>query len=129
MDSIDIDVHKNNSQACKLGAYRLAHRCSDEQRHVRAHQVEAYLGLVPREFSSAERQRKGSITKAGNGRVERENFLGRSRGPLHRERLRPIEPPYAPARRPHHCMSANRRMKNIAEIPWLLPPSCQEPTM
>lgn len=34
-----------------------------------AHQVEAYLGLVPREFSSGERQRKGPITKTGNGRV------------------------------------------------------------
>lgn len=64
MDSIGIDLHKNNSQvcilteegyaarsrrvktdrrdartlaeACKLGAYRPAHRCSDQQRHVRA---------------------------------------------------------------------------------------------
>lgn len=41
----------------------------DVDRFESAHQVEAYLGLVPREFSSAERQRKGSITKAGNGRL------------------------------------------------------------
>ena len=34
-----------------------------------AHQVEAYLGLVPREFSSAERQCRGRITKAGNSRA------------------------------------------------------------
>jgi transposase len=34
-----------------------------------AHQVESYLGLVPREMSSGEMQRKGSITKAGDGRV------------------------------------------------------------
>jgi len=33
-----------------------------------AHQVEAYLGLVPREMSSGERQHKGRITKSGNGR-------------------------------------------------------------
>ncbi len=34
-----------------------------------AHQVEAYLGLVPREFSSGEKQRRGGITKTGNGRT------------------------------------------------------------
>jgi transposase len=34
-----------------------------------AHQVEAYLGLVPREWSSSEIQRRGHITKAGHGRM------------------------------------------------------------
>jgi hypothetical protein len=34
-----------------------------------AHQLESYLGLVPREWSSSETQRKGSITKAGNTRM------------------------------------------------------------
>lgn len=34
-----------------------------------AHQVEAYLGLVPCEWSSSEVQRRGRITKAGNGRM------------------------------------------------------------
>jgi transposase len=34
-----------------------------------AHQVEAYLGLVPREWSSSEVQRRGRITKAGNARM------------------------------------------------------------
>ena len=34
-----------------------------------AHQVEAYLGLVPREWSSSEVQRRGHITKAGNSRL------------------------------------------------------------
>jgi len=34
-----------------------------------AHQVEAYLGLVPRELSSGEKQRRGRITKTGNGRT------------------------------------------------------------
>ena len=33
------------------------------------HQVEAYLGLVPSEKSSGERQHKGRITKAGNSRA------------------------------------------------------------
>ncbi len=32
-----------------------------------AHQVESYVGLVPSENSSSSRQRRGSITKAGNG--------------------------------------------------------------
>jgi transposase len=34
-----------------------------------AHQVEAYLGLVPREWSSSEAQRRGRITKAGDSRM------------------------------------------------------------
>ncbi len=38
-------------------------RCRD------AHQVMAYLGLVPSERSSGERQQRGRITKAGSPRV------------------------------------------------------------
>lgn len=41
----------------------------DAQRFRRAHEVEAYLGLVPQEWSSGETQRRGRITKAGSGRV------------------------------------------------------------
>jgi transposase len=41
----------------------------DAQRFRRAHQVEAYVGLVPREWSSGESPRRGRITKAGAGRV------------------------------------------------------------
>ena len=37
----------------------------------RAHAVEAYLGLVPRELSSGDRQRRGRITKAGHPRLRR----------------------------------------------------------
>ena len=39
------------------------------ERFGNAHQLESYLGLVPREWSSSEIQRKGRITKAGNARV------------------------------------------------------------
>jgi transposase len=39
------------------------------QRFRGAHQVEAYLGLVPREKSSGEKQPKGRITKSGNNRT------------------------------------------------------------
>lgn len=41
----------------------------DVSRFQGAHQVESYLGLVPQEWSSSETQRRGHITKAGNGRV------------------------------------------------------------
>ena len=34
-----------------------------------AHQVEAYLGLVPGEHSSGERKQRGRITKAGSARA------------------------------------------------------------
>ncbi len=41
----------------------------DITRFASAHQLEAYLGLVPRELSSGEQRRLGPITKAGNRRV------------------------------------------------------------
>lgn len=41
----------------------------DVGRFRRAHEVEAYLGLVPREFSSGETQRRGPITTAGSRRT------------------------------------------------------------
>ena len=34
-----------------------------------AHQVEAYLGLTPSEYSSGEQQRRGRISKTGNARM------------------------------------------------------------
>ena len=41
----------------------------DAKRFEGAHQVEAYLGLVPSEMSSGEKQRRGRITKTGNSRM------------------------------------------------------------
>jgi transposase len=41
----------------------------DLTRFPSAHAVEAYLGLVPREHSSAERHHRGGITKTGNTRA------------------------------------------------------------
>ena len=41
----------------------------DVQRFRHAHQLEAYLGLVPSEHSSGEGRRRGPITKAGPGRT------------------------------------------------------------
>jgi transposase len=38
-------------------------------RFASAHQVEAYLGLTPREYSSGEQQRRGRISKTGNVRM------------------------------------------------------------
>ncbi len=43
----------------------------DAHRFKSAHQVEAYLGLTPSEWSSGEKQCKGHITKAGNSRMRR----------------------------------------------------------
>jgi transposase len=44
----------------------LATELVDWRRFARAGQLAAYLGLVAREHSSGDRERKGSITKAGN---------------------------------------------------------------
>jgi transposase len=41
----------------------------DVARFADAHQLQAYLGLVPSERSSGEAQRRGRITKAGNARL------------------------------------------------------------
>lgn len=41
----------------------------DAKRFKGPHQVEAYVGLVPSELSSGEKQRRGRITKTGNGRL------------------------------------------------------------
>jgi len=41
----------------------------DVERFRGAHQVAAYLGLVPREYSSGEKQHRGRITKAGSSRA------------------------------------------------------------
>ena len=40
----------------------------DAQRFQHAHQLEAYLGLVPGEYGSGETQHRGAITKAGHWR-------------------------------------------------------------
>lgn len=48
------------------GAMVLATEIVDWQRFARPTQLAAYLGLVSREDSSGDRERKGSITKAGN---------------------------------------------------------------
>jgi transposase len=52
-------------------AAAFASTIDDVNRFRNAHQVEAYLGLTPSEMSSGERQHKGHITKAGNGRMRR----------------------------------------------------------
>lgn len=50
-------------------AAAFASAIDDPARFSGPHQVEAYLGLVPSEMSSGEKQRKGHITKAGNTRL------------------------------------------------------------
>jgi len=48
------------------GAMVLATEIVDWRRFERPTQLAAYLGLIPREDSTGDRERKGSITKAGN---------------------------------------------------------------
>jgi len=60
--------------APSVGPVTAAAFCStidDVERFRNAHQVEAYLGLVPSEKSSGERQQRGHITKAGNTRMRK----------------------------------------------------------
>jgi len=44
-------------------------RLDDVTRFASAHQLEAYLGLTPREYSSGEHQHRGRISKTGNPRM------------------------------------------------------------
>ena len=50
-----------------ITAVRFAATLDEPDRFADAHRVESYVGLVPSESSSSGRQRRGSITKAGNG--------------------------------------------------------------
>ena len=43
----------------------------DLSRFTSPSQLMAYLGLVPREYSSGQTRRRGGITKTGNGHVRR----------------------------------------------------------
>lgn len=52
-------------------ASAFASTIDEAPRFKNAHQVEAYLGLVPSEMSSGEKQLKGHITKAGNNRMRK----------------------------------------------------------
>lgn len=54
-----------------LGALTLLVEISDFQRFPRPRQLMAYLGSVPSETSTGERERRGSITKAGNAHARR----------------------------------------------------------
>src|SRR4030095_4064011 len=77
MEYIGIDVHQRESQVCIVdedGHVLLERRVrtrklDDVGRFASAGQVAAYVGLVPREPSSGEWQRRGPLTKAGNSRV------------------------------------------------------------
>jgi transposase len=81
----------------------------DVQRFRHAHQVAAYLGLVPRERSSGETQRRGHITKAGHARVRW--LLIQAAVSILRRR-----PPTTDARRRWALRIAARRGKQIAVV-------------
>ena len=81
----------------------------DVRRFRRAHQVEAYLGLVPRELSSGETQRRGHITKAGHARMRW--LLIQAAVSILRRR-----PPQAEALRTWAIRIAARRGKHVAVV-------------
>lgn len=54
-----------------LSAMILLAEIVDFQRFERARELMAYLGLVPSEYSTGERQRRGALTKAGNEHARR----------------------------------------------------------
>ena len=81
----------------------------DVWRFRRAHEVEAYLGLVPRELSSGESQRRGHITKAGHAHMRW--LLIQVAVSILRRR-----PPEADALRSWALRIAARRGKHIAVV-------------
>ena len=74
-----------------------------------AHQLEAYLGLVPGEYSSGETQRRGAITKAGHSRPRW--LLIQAAVSILRRR-----PPQAEALRTWALRIAARRGKHVAVV-------------
>jgi transposase len=74
-----------------------------------AHQLEASLGLVPREYSSGETQRRGPITKAGHSRT-RWLLIQAAVSILRRH------PPQAEALRTWALRIAARRGKQVAVV-------------
>jgi len=54
-----------------LSAIILGAEVVDFQRFRRPRELMAYLGLVPSEYSSGDTQRRGALTKAGNGHARR----------------------------------------------------------
>jgi transposase len=81
----------------------------DVQRFHHAHQLEAYLGLVPRECSSGDTQRRGAITKAGSSRTRW--LLIQAAVSILRRR-----PPEAEALRTWALRLAARRGKSVAVV-------------
>src|SRR4029077_11195058 len=81
----------------------------DAQRFRHAHQLEAYLGLVPGERSSGETQRRGAITKAGHSRP-RWLLIQAAVSIL------PRRPPQAEALRTWAVRIAARRGKQVAVV-------------
>ena len=81
----------------------------DAQRFRHAHQLEAYLGLVPAEHSSGETQRRGAITKAGHSRT-RWLLIQAAVSILHRR------PPQAEELRTWALRIAARRGKQVAVV-------------
>ena len=66
-----IDALQSLRGVAKITAVTLAVEVGTFRRFERATQLMSYTGMVPPERSSGPRERRGAITKAGNGRLRR----------------------------------------------------------
>ena len=73
----------------ELGALTLASEVSDWRRFPRATSLMGFCGLVPSEYSSGERTRRGSITKSGNAHL-RWQLVESAWSYQHRPRVGPV---------------------------------------
>lgn len=65
----DVELLRTHPQVGLLTASAFVSVVDKPERFSTAHRLEAYLGMVPSEYSSSEKQRRGRITKQGNTRV------------------------------------------------------------
>ena len=71
----------------------LATEIVDWRRFEHPRQLACYLGLIPREDSSGDRQRLGSITKAGNRHCRHDQRSGSAAGSAADRPLQPVVSP------------------------------------
>ena len=65
----EVQVGEQRALPCGSEHERGDERHLDVARFESADKLQSYLGLVPREYSSGEKQQRGHITKAGNRRL------------------------------------------------------------
>jgi transposase len=102
-------------------AVRFVATLDDVRRFENAHQVESYIGLVPGESSSSERQHRLSITKAGSARLRHTLVQGAWAARLSRARHPMVEWSYEVEKRRGKRVAAvalARKMAGILYAIW-----------